>query len=612
MVIVGIHMGHDASISVIKDNKLIYAGSVERHSKVKKDHYLTKEVFMDVLGCLGISLDDISAITMGYWHKGTCNFINLYSPDSEDYPLNTYGTYNQSSRITNHLEGKDRIEYVPGWGYTLPVLIDRMNFPFASWGHTFRSHFKVNVQIEGYDRPIRGFFVDHQTSHAASAYYTSPFDKSAIFTADASMHDHSSCSGYFLGEGNKIDTFRYPGYLVGNFYDAATEWLGLGPGTLKAGTLMGLSSYGKVSKKAIDKWREWTLPVWKRNMPEEDHLYVNWLFSQVTGKFPYVRGWRQELIDNEPGARDHYCKEWQTVYSKKESDSQEVMDLAADVQYITERSLVEYSQQLFEESEPFNGHNLCSAGGIFLNCNANYKILTETGFERMHMFPACGDDGISAGSALYVNHHIFDMPRYNYSNSDLAYLGFSYSHQPQTRHLAQDLNLDTIAEALSQSKIICWYQGGSEFGPRALGNRSFITDARNPKMKDILNSRVKFREWYRPFAPIVLNEHKEEWFDMDFESPFMLHTVPCKRPQEIPSVAHIDNSSRVQTLRQEDNPRLYDLMSRFYNKTGVPVVMNTSLNIKGQPIVETPEDAMDLFDQSDVDILVINDKMYFK
>ena len=374
---------------------------------------------------------------------------------------------------------------------------------------------------------------------------------------------------------------------------------------------MGLSSYGRVSKKAQDNWKKWTCPVWQRNSPEEDHFYIEWLFSQITGKYPYIGKHRAEIVNGEPGA-NHYTKEWQKVYDKSESDSQEVMNHAADVQFITERSLVEYSQQLFEESEPFNGHNLCVAGGIFLNCNANYKILTETGFKNMHMFPACGDDGISAGSALYTAHHIFNYPRVKYTNSDLAYLGFAYSYQPQSKFQSHNLDLDQIANALSESQIVCWYQGQSEFGPRALGNRSFITDPRNPKMKDILNSRVKFREWYRPFAPIVLNEHKEEWFDMDFESPFMLHTVPCKRPQEIPAVAHIDNSSRVQTLRREDNTLLYDLIEKFKFITGVPIVMNTSLNVKGEPIVETPEDAMRLFEQSDVDVLVINDKMYFK
>lgn len=604
-------MGHDASISVIRDNKLIYAGSVERHSKIKKDHLLSKKIFEDVLECLGLSLDDIDYIAMGYFHKTNAPFITLYSPEDQPYPLNTFGTYSQSSRILNHLEGTDRVEFVKGKGYTLPWSIDRMNYPFATQGHTFKNSFRLNVEIEGYPRLIRGYYIDHHHSHAASTFFTSPYDKSAIFTADASMHDHSACSNMFVGEGNKIDVFRHPGYMVGNFYDSATEWLGLGPGTLKAGTLMGLSSYGKVSKKAIDNWEKWTAPIWNRNLPEEDHFYTQWLFSQITGRFPYIREKRQEILNNEPGS-EHFTREWQTVFTKEESTTQEVMDYAADIQYITERSLVKYSQELFEETQNFSDNNLCTAGGLFLNCNANYKILTETGFDNMHLFPACGDDGVSAGAALYVNHQILDNPRVKYSNDELAYLGFSYDFQPESKYVSYDLDLDVIANSVSEGKIVCWYQGRGEFGPRALGNRSFICDPRKKEMKDILNSRVKFREWFRPFAPIVLNEHKEEWFDMDFESPFMLHTVPCRKPQDIPSVAHIDNSSRVQTLQLKDNPLLYNLISKFYNLTGVPVVMNTSLNIKGRPIVETPYDAMSLFEESDVDVLVINDKMYFK
>jgi carbamoyltransferase len=261
MVIVGIHMGHDASLSVIRDGKLIYASSVERHSKVKKDFYLTKEFFINTLECLGITLDNIDFITMGYWNKGTCNFISLYSPEHVSYPFNTFGTYNQSSRILNHIEGTERPELIKGKGYTMPHTIDRMNYPFVDWHQTFRSHLDMNVEIDGYNRLIPGYFVNHHTAHAASTFYTSPFEKSAIFTADASMHDHSNCSGYFVGKGNKLQNFRQPGYMMGNFYDAATEWLGLGPGTLKAGTLMGLSSYGRVSKKAQDNWKKWTCPV---------------------------------------------------------------------------------------------------------------------------------------------------------------------------------------------------------------------------------------------------------------------------------------------------------------------------------------------------------------
>jgi carbamoyltransferase len=200
----------------------------------------------------------------------------------------------------------------------------------------------------------------------------------------------------------------------------------------------------------------------------------------------------------------------------------------------------------------------------------------------------------------------------DYKNSEIMYLGFDYDYQPPSKYTAVDLDLDVIANSVADGKIICWFQGRSEFGPRALGNRSFITDPRRKEMKDILNSRVKFREWYRPFAPVVLNEYKEEWFQMDFESPFMLFTVPCKKPQEIPSAVHIDNTGRVQTLRREDNEKFYDLIDKFRQITGVPIVMNTSLNIKGEPIVETPEDAMKLFEESDVDVLVINNKMYFK
>ena len=610
MVIVGLHMGHDASVSIIKDGKLIYSGAMERFSRVKKEFRISKQVFLDILGAYGLTLDDIDYITMGFWWKDFIDWMDIYSPLDQDYPFNSFGTYSQNSRILNHLEDEPRVEKTE-YGYTLPRIIDRMNYPFVSWQHTFRNCLELNIRIEDYDRTIKGFYVDHHTSHAASTFYTSPFEEAAIFTADASMHDHSSCSGYFIGKGTWLDTFRYPGYMMGNFYDAATEWLGLGPGTLKAGTLMGLAAYGKVSKKAQDNWKKWTCPIWQRNLPEEDHRYVEWLFSQITGRFPYVRSQRKEILLEEPGS-EHYTKEWQKVFTKEESTTQEVMNYAADVQYITERSLVEYSQNLFEETEPFNGGNLCVAGGLFLNCNANYKIQTETGFKNMHMFPACGDDGISAGSALFVNHHILRNPRVDYKNHELSYLGFEYNYQPITSYQAHDLDINKIASAIAKSQIVCWYNGGSEFGPRALGSRSFLADPRNPKMKDILNSRVKFREWFRPFAPIILNEHKEEWFDMDFESPFMLHTVPCKKPNEIPSAVHIDNTARVQTLRQEDNPKLYEVIQKYYYITQVPVVLNTSLNVKGEPIVENPYDALKLFEESDVDILVINDKMYFK
>jgi carbamoyltransferase len=617
MNILGIHTGHDATLSLIIDNKLVAAISMERFSRFKKDWNITRENFDRFLNYCGVTLDDIDCITMGYWKKHNIKFCEIYSPQNEQYPLSIYNRSNKeiSLMMDNDTYFEDRpwlnkIELNEGKGYSLPPMIDRIRPPYSSWGMSHSNAFKLNVTIENYDRVIPGFFVDHHVSHASSTFYTSPFNESSIFTVDASMHEPTSCSGYFWGNGESLNILRTPGYTYGNFYDVATEYCGQGPGTTKAGTLMGLSSFGNVSKKAKNNWGYWTRPYERRSGTEDSH-YNDWLFLQMSGKYPYVNTLRPEVKNKEPGY-EHFNREYQMVYTKEESDSQEVMNIAADIQYVAERSLVKYSQDLYDETRTINDGNLCVAGGTFLNCNANYKIATETSFKNIHIFPACGDDGVAVGSSLYILHQHFGITRQQYTNSELAYLGFQYKYQPKSKYKSLDYDVDMVSKSISEGKIICWFQGRSEFGPRALGNRSFISDPRKKEMKDQLNSRVKFREWFRPFAPVILNEHKEEWFKMDFESPFMLYTVPCKKPQEIPSAVHIDNTSRVQTLRKEDNQAFYELIEKFYEITGVPIVMNTSLNVKGQPIVETPEEAMKLFEESDVDILVINDKMYFK
>lgn len=616
MNILGIHTGHDASLSLIRNNRLVASISMERFSGIKKDWKISRENFDRFLESCDITLDEIDYVSMGFWNKRNIDFANIYSPTEVKYPLMIYGRDIMEATLVSHIdeyhdEGSNyRVTFHEGKGFSLPDMIDRIKPPYMSHESAHLNQFPLNFEVEGYNRLIPGFYVDHHVSHASSSFYTSPFEKSSIFTVDASMSKDFACSGYFWGSENKLNIFRGPGYTYGNFYDIATEYCGVGPGTTKAGTLMGLSSYGNVSKKAKDKWEWWTRPYEQRSSTEDGH-YCDWLFLQMSGRYPYVGDKRPEIENKEPGY-EHFNREYQYVFTKEESDSQEVMNIAADIQYVAERSLVKYSQDLYNEAESINDKNLCVAGGTFLNCNANYKIMTETSFERMHMFPACGDDGLPAGSSLYVLHQLFGEKRETYTNKDLMYLGFQYDHQPNTTYQQIDFDLDFVAEKISEGKIVCWYQGRSEVGPRALGNRSFISDPRKKDMKDIMNSRVKFREWFRPFAPVVLNEHKEEWFLMDFESPFMLHTVPCKKPQEIPSAVHIDNTSRVQTLRREDNERFYDLIEKFYEITGVPVVMNTSLNVKGKPIVETPEDVMELFENSDVDILVLNDRMYLK
>jgi len=610
MLIVGLHTGHDSAIALVEDGKLIATTSVERFSRTKKDSFLNRAYVEFFLDTYGYKLEDVDEFTFSAFENYLIPWVKLYSPLDQKYPLSWYGTWNRQSNALNHIEGEEKVEKTE-YGYTLPSVIHRLSKPYSSADIETHNFFRLNIRIEGIDKTFKGMFVDHHFSHAASAFYTSDFDEAAIFTADASMHDTEASSGYFVGRGTTLQQFKNPGYMYGNFYDVATEHLGIGPGVTKAGTLMGLAAYGRISKNAYDNWKKWTAPQYSREGDRVEHRYVDWLFAQMSGRFPYVgETKRTDIVNDKPGAAGMYTREWQEPFTNEESITQEGMDIAADIQFVAERSLVEYSQQLFEETKSFNRGNLCVAGGTFLNCNANYKIMTETDFENMHMFPACGDDGTAAGSALWVAHGYYGLPRQKYTTSELAYTGVVWTDGHLTG--GQPLDLDVIAEKLNDDKIVCWYDGRSENGPRALGHRSFIVSPKNPKMKDVLNSRVKFREWYRPFAPIVLKEKASEWFVMDFESPFMLHTVPTKRPFEIPAAVHIDNTARVQTLDESHNPKLYDLISRFEKLSGIPIVINTSLNVKGQPIVETPNDAMQLFNESDVDVLVINNQMWFK
>ncbi len=606
MNVVGLHIGHDACIALVKDGKLVGTTSVERYSRVKKDMYIQREHLDTFLAAWDLTLDDIDAFTFTAWTKSLISWIDIYAPFNYRYPLAKYGSWHSEGQILNHLENQPRVEETE-WGYTLPDMIHRTEVPFSSFDINTHNSFIVNVRIEGHDKTFNGYFVNHHLAHAAAAYYTSGFEEAAIFTADASMHHPEASSGYFVAKGRQIQQFRNPGYMWGNFYDTATEHLGIGPGTIKAGSLMGLSGHGNIKQIGYDKWEEWTKPHLLQQ-EQEYHRFIDYVFSQISGRFPFVLDQlRSDLYEGH-----HFSREWQQPYTKAESETQEGMDIAATIQYITERSLVKYTQDLFEETKAFNGGNLCVAGGTFLNCNANYKIQTETDFERLHMFPACGDDGTAAGSALYYVHQWLQMPLQDYTTAELAYTGINYSTNVTDLQGDMPLDLDFVANALNEDKIVCWFDGRSENGPRALGHRSFLTSPKTAEMKDILNSRVKFREWYRPFAPIVLEERASEYFAMDFPSPFMLHTVPCKKPYDIPAAVHIDNTARVQTLSREHNEKLYTLIEKFEEKSGIPIVINTSLNVKGQPIVETPIDAIELFKESDVDVLVINDRMWVK
>ena len=540
--ILGLQLGHDAAACVLRDGRLVAAIARERLTRNKHQLFLDLETIDYVLDVAGLTLQDIDSVAFcGYCYKEDSP-IQIYSPDQQ--------------HIQHHL-----------------------------WHIAFPSFYSPHIMAIGKTFK-RAYFVSHQLCHAASAFYTSPFERSAVFTMDASGPNAEVSSLCSFGNGNQLDVFLTPKLMIGNAYSDFTARLGIGSGIDKAGSTMGLAPYGTPSPEVVARWEELGDSTWEyanNNDLGEFTKFLDWLWSQISGLGP------KETIPHELSA------------------SQRAMDIAASLQYVFERTLVKHCQLLYENILGNHDDNLCLAGGSFLNCNANMKIYEETDFANIHLFPACGDDGLAAGAAFYLYHHLLGGERQSYAPRDYMYLGKEYDDTPSG---GRPLDTRELAKALSEGALIAWYQGRAEFGPRALGNRSLIADARNANARELINEKIKCREWYRPFAPAVLKERSSEFFDFDFESPLMLFISQVKQPDLIPAVTHVDQSARVQTVDREDNPRYYQLIEDFGELTDVPVILNTSLNVNGEPIVETPEDAIRFFVNTKVDYLVINDRMY--
>ena len=380
------------------------------------------------------------------------------------------------------------------------------------------------------DKEFKCYIIPHHLAHCASVFYTSPFHEAHCFSMDCSMGKIPANSLVAYGKSKNLTAMYCPGEMVGVLYGEVTEKLGLGPALHKAGTTMGLSSYG------------------------------------TPFDFDY-----QSYTD----------------------DIKHKMDVAASVQNLFENRVLSVLNDIDQESD-----NLCLSGGSFLNCNANSEVVRKSKFKHFHHFPACGDDGTSVGSALYVAHHILGEARYNYEMQDLCYTGRDYQGQTP--------DYDHIAKQLADGKIIGFFQGRSEFGPRALGNRSILADPRNFHNRELINHVVKNREWFRPFAPVTLEECYQDWFDFPIPSPYMLYTAQVKQPEKIPAVTHVDGSARFQTVTEETNKHYYEIIKAFGELTGVPVLLNTSLNGNGQPILETEEDAREFYKNSKLDMMIVN------
>ncbi|MGE0560389.1 MAG: carbamoyltransferase [Flavobacteriales bacterium] len=474
-------------------------------------------------------------------------------------------------------------------------------------------------------------FPEHHLSHAASAYFPSNFNHSAILTIDGVGEWCTASIG--LGEGNKIKIIKelnFP-HSVGLLYSAFTYYLGF---TVNSGEykLMGLAPYGNPESEETAKFVE-LIKKYLVDIKADGSIWLNQDY------FNYATGLRMTKDDK-----------WKAIFGfprrEPEADlEQKHCNLALAIQQVTEEIVI----KLAKEAKAITGSdNLCMAGGVALNCVANGKLLRENIFKNIYIQPAAGDAGGALGAALAVSFMYFNEERVLPEKFDLmkgSYLGPDFSDKEinsmNKRVKANFKFFDNfneltthVAEKIAEGAVVGWFQGRMEFGPRALGNRSILGDARNPEMQKKLNLKIKYREGFRPFAPSVLAEDAQEYFDLDTDSPYMLIVSPVKESRRKPlptdyfkldlwdrlyhqrsdlqSITHLDFSARIQTVHKETNPRYWELINAFKQKTGYGLVVNTSFNVRGEPIVNTPHDAFRCFMSTEMDYLVINNFVYAK
>ena len=471
-----------------------------------------------------------------------------------------------------------------------------------------------------YEGPV--LFTDHHESHAASAFFPSPFEEAAILTADGVGEWATTTIG--VGEGNRIQLLheiRFP-HSLGMLYSAFTYYTGfrVNSGEYK---VMGLAPYGE--PKYVDLIYDRLI-----DLGDDGSFWLNPEYFNYCSGLTMTSESFHQLFGGPP--------------RKPESQlTQKEMDLAKSIQVVTEEAMLRMARRAHRET---GKRNLCLAGGVALNCVANGRILREGPFKEIWIQPAAGDAGGALGAALTVWHQMMDHPRDNHGRDTMrgALLGPEYTDAEIAEYLESvagvserlpDLTLARkVAELIAAGKVVGWFRGRMEFGPRALGARSIIGDARNPKMQSQMNLKIKFRESFRPFAPCVLIEHAAEYFNLDCESPYMQLVATVKEDKRlpvppdkeslwgidqlniqrssIPAVTHVDYSARIQTVDPERHGLFYMMMDQFYRGTGCPVIVNTSFNVRGEPIVCTPDDAYRCFMFTHIDALVMGNHLLLK
>ncbi|HEX2258822.1 MAG TPA: carbamoyltransferase [Actinomycetota bacterium] len=580
---------HDAAAALVLDGEIVAAAQEERFTRVKHDESFPSHALDYCLDEAGLQPADIDFV--GFYDKPLLKFDRL---------LQTYLMYAPRGFLS--------------FSRALPVWLKQKIFTPRQLHQGLRKAYAK-----------RFIFTEHHESHAASAFFPSPFDEAAILTLDGVGEWSTGTLG--MGRGNHIDLLaemRFP-HSLGLLYSAFTYYAGfrVNSGEYK---LMGLAPYGE--PRYADLILQHLLDLRDDGSFRMDMRYFNYCQGSTMTSRAF-----HDLFGGPPR-------------NPEEPITQRDMDIAASIQKVTNEIVLRAGRHLHELT---GAKKLCMAGGVALNCVSNKWLLEEGPFEDIWVQPAAGDAGGALGVAMFIWHQLLGKERRPQEGD--AQTGSLLGRHFTGREVESALEsagaiyeaiqdetelCDRVAELLSEGKVVGWFQGRMEFGPRALGSRSILADPRNPQMQSVLNLKIKFRESFRPFAPSVLSEHAAEWFDMgkSKDSPYMLFVLPVaaqhrrstpdepeewkgmdklKAPRsDIPAVTHVDYSARLQTVDRSRHGRFRLLVEAFWGRTGCPVLINTSFNVRGEPIVNTPEDAYRCFMATDMDVLVVEDFLLVK
>jgi carbamoyltransferase len=566
MIILGLScFYHDSAAAIIKDGQIIAAAQEERFTRIKHDNTFPYKSIEFCLNSLGIAINEVDYIV--FYEKPILKFFRILEQHVTHFP--------KSAKIF--------LNTVPEW------ILQKLRI---------KEILKDQLHYHG-----KIIFLPHHLSHAAASYFTSPFSEAAILTLDGVGEWATTTTGFAKDYHLKLDKqINFP-HSLGLFYSALTSYLGFTVNNDEY-KVMGLSAYGKNPQSYYPQIKS----LIKLNSDGSYRLDTKYFSFEYRDKM-----FNQHLCDLLGGPARIHDSEMNSRYE----------NIAAATQQVFEETLFFMLQKLYQKHP---SDNLILSGGSALNSLANGKILTHTPFKSLYITPDPGDGGASLGAALYLYHQLTKTPPQLLPSPYLGpeFSSWQISSAIKKFHLTATLIPDLqkqnnlLSDLLIQQKVIGYFQGRLEWGPRALGNRSILAAATDRKMQDIINAKVKHREMFRPFAPVILREKINDYFIADKNLPisadYMLLVYPFKKSvqSKVPAVVHVDGTGRLQTIDQKSNPKYYQLINTYYHKTGIPLILNTSFNVKGEPIVCTPADAIKCFLTTEIDYLLLGNYLIKK